>query len=136
MNNILIADDDKEDCFLIKKAVEKVRITTHVDFVKNGEEVITYFAQQHHRDQRPKLILLDLNMPRMDGREVLSIIKKDHQLKEIPVVILTTSQTEEDLHAAYYLGANSFITKPILFKELVKVIESLIFYWFHTVKLP
>ena len=138
---ILIADDDEDDRDMIRDALKESRLLNNLHCVKDGEELMDYL---HHRgkfeDQiknpLPGLILLDLNMPRMDGREALREIKTDPHLRQIPVIVLTTSQAEEDIFRTYELGVNSFITKPVSFEDLVKVIKTLGNYWFDIVELP
>jgi CheY-like chemotaxis protein len=139
--NILMADDDEEDCLFAKKAFDKSTIPTSISFVHDGEELIDYLKNQgNFKDKsttvRPDLILLDLNMPRKDGREALAEIKSDPDLHNILVIILTTSKQEEDIHNTYELGANSFICKPVDFEGMVKAIHTLIDYWFNIVQIP
>ncbi len=138
---ILIADDDEDDREMIQDAIKESRLINSIHCVKDGEEMMDYLQNLgKYKDQIknpfPGLILLDLNMPRMDGREALREIKTNLQLRQIPVVVLTTSQAEVDILRTYELGANSFITKPVLFGELVKVIKIIGHYWFEIVELP
>lgn len=138
---ILIADDDMDDCEMIRDALRESRLLNEVHFVHDGEQLLTFL---HHKRELsrleknllPGLILLDLNMPKMDGREVLIEIKKHPELHQIPIIVLTTSQAEEDIIRSYNLGANSFITKPIEFKTLVQVMRDIGRYWFEIVELP
>lgn len=138
---ILIADDDADDRLIAQEALEEVQLRNDIRFVKDGEELMDYL---NHREQyadiesspRPGLILLDLNMPRKDGREALQEIKSDPNLKRIPIVVLTTSKAEEDIYRSYDLGVNSFITKPVSFGALVEVMKTLKRYWFEIVELP
>jgi CheY-like chemotaxis protein len=138
---ILMADDDEDDRMLAREALEECRLANNLHFVEDGEELMDYLC---HRGQysisanspRPGLILLDLNMPRKDGREALQEIKADPDLRQIPIVILTTSQAEEDIYRTYDLGANSYITKPVTFESLVDVMKALGRYWFEIVELP
>ena len=138
---ILMADDDHDDCMLTKDALEEARLANDLQFVQDGEELMDYL---HRRGKyadpttspRPGLILLDLNMPKKDGREALTEIKADPDLRGIPVVVLTTSQAEEDVLRTYDLGANSFITKPVTFEALVDLVTVLGRYWFGIVELP
>ncbi len=138
---ILMAEDDEDDRLMTRDALEEANFPYKIRFVEDGVELIDYL---HHTGKyedpdgapRPELILLDLNMPRKGGRETLKEIKSDEELRRIPVVILTTSEAEVDITATYDLGANSYITKPVRFEGLVKAMESLSQYWFHTVKLP
>lgn len=138
---ILMADDDKEDCLLTKQALKSAMLANPIDFVHDGEELLDYLFrrgayQQPESSPRPNLILLDLNMPRKDGREALQEIKSDPDLCRIPVVVMTTSKAEEDILNTYDLGANSFISKPVTFDKLVKIIKTLNEYWFEIVRLP
>jgi CheY-like chemotaxis protein len=138
---ILIADDDADDRMLIKEAFQEIRLANCVEFVENGIELLAYLRREgKYKDQNtlcpPDLILLDLNMPRMDGREALQEIKADSQLRHLPVVVLTTSKSEEDIVRSYDLGAAGFITKPVTFAGLVEVIAGLGEYWIEIVKLP
>jgi len=138
---ILVADDDAEDRMLVKEALEENRLKNDLHFVENGEELIDYL---HNRGKftdkdvypTPGLILLDLNMPKKDGREALKEIKEDPHLRLIPVVVLTTSKAEEDILKTYNLGVSSFITKPVTFSALVDIMKTLSAYWFEIVKLP
>jgi CheY-like chemotaxis protein len=138
---ILMADDDQDDCLLVRKAFQASRLANDLRFVEDGEELMDYL---YHRGKytdalaapRPGLILLDLNMPRKDGREALKEIKDDANLRETPIVVLTTSKAEEDILRSYDLGANSYITKPVTFDGLCDVMKSLGKYWFEIVELP
>lgn len=138
---ILIADDDPDDRMLAIEAFEEARLLNDVRFVEDGEQLLDYLHRRGRyadpaRSPRPGLILLDLNMPRMDGREALVEIKRDPSLRRIPVVVLTTSAAEEDILRSYDLGVNSFITKPVSFAALVEKIQALGRYWFEVVELP
>lgn len=138
---ILMADDDAEDRMLAADALEEARLTNDIRFVEDGEELMDYLKRRGcYADvdsaPRPGMILLDLNMPRKDGREALIEIKADPELRTIPVVILTTSDADEDILRSYNLGAASFITKPVTFGGLVKVMLALKTYWFEIVALP
>lgn len=138
---ILIADDDIDDCQMIKEAFQESRLLNRLEFVSNGEELLDYV---NHRGKYsnaaehplPGLILLDLNMPRKDGRETLKELKNNPRFRQIPVVVLTTSQAEEDVIRTYNLGVNSFITKPVAFSSLVQIIGGIGRYWFEIVELP
>ncbi len=138
---ILIADDDPDDCQMIKEAFQESRLLNRLQFVSNGEELLDYvrhkgkFANAHDFPS-PGLILLDLNMPRKDGREALHELKSDPVLRQIPVIVLTTSQADEDIVRTYDLGVNSFITKPVAFSSLVQIIGDIGRYWFEIVELP
>ena len=137
---ILVADDDEDDRFLMEEALEENDFGA-VYFVEDGEELMDYL---HHSGQysslssfpRPNLILLDLNMPRKDGREALKEIKADPELRKIPVVVMTTSKAEEDILRTYNLGVNSYISKPTTFESMVETINTLGRYWFDIVQLP
>lgn len=138
---ILIADDDEDDRFLAEEALGESRLANNLRFVTDGEDLMDYLKRRDRyaaegSAPRPGLILLDLNMPRKDGREALAEIKADPELRRIPVVILTTSQAEEDIFRTYDLGANSFITKPVSFEGLVRVMRELQKYWIEIVELP
>ena len=138
---ILVADDDEDDRLMTKEAFEEVKILNDLIFVKDGVELMDYL---HRRGQyadpeqspRPGLILLDLNMPRMDGREALQEIKKNDQFRSIPVTIFTTSKAEQDIVRSYNLGVNCFITKPVTYSGLVDVVTKLNNFWFELVELP
>ena len=138
---ILMADDDSDDRLLTQRALEASRVVNDLRFVEDGEELMDYLLQRGgYADPdaapRPGLILLDLNMPRKDGREALAEIKKDPALHRIPVVVMTTSKAEEDVLRSYDLGANSYITKPVTFERLVDLMKTLGTYWIEFVKLP
>ena len=138
---ILMADDDPEDRLLAKDALVDAALATDIRFVSDGEELMDYLRGRARYGSaaaapRPSLILLDLNMPRKDGREALEEIKADPELRNIPVVILTTSHDHEDIANSYRAGANSYITKPVTFDKLVKTMEVLGEYWFDVVELP
>ena len=138
---ILYAEDDPEDRMLVEDAMEESRLVNEMHFVEDGEELMDYlyrrgkFANMSNAPL-PGLILLDLNMPKKDGREALKEIKADSHLRQIPVVILTTSRAEEDICLTYDLGANSFISKPATFEALVQIMKTLGKYWFEIVELP
>jgi CheY-like chemotaxis protein len=138
---ILLADDDEEDRMLAADALEESRVVNDFRFVTDGEELLDYLYRRGKYSEpgsapTPGLILLDLNMPKKDGREALREIKADPELRRIPVVVLTTSQAEEDIYRTYDLGANSFITKPVSFEGLVSVMRDIGRYWIEIVELP
>jgi CheY-like chemotaxis protein len=138
---VLMAEDDSDDRLLIKDAMAECRWDGDLRFVEDGEELLDYLSHRGRYSPPadapwPGLILLDLNMPRKDGREALREIKADAELRRIPVVVLTTSKAGTDIGRVYDLGANSFITKPIQFEALVNVMRALGQYWFNTVELP
>jgi two-component system, response regulator len=138
---VLLADDDEDDRMMTADAFREARLANELMCVTDGEELMDYL---HHRGKfappaaapRPGLILLDLNMPRKDGREALREIKSDPDLRSIAVVVLTTSETQEDIQQIYDLGAYSFISKPVTFEGLVTAIKVIGEYWFQIVKLP
>ena len=138
---ILIADDDAEDRMLILDALKESRLKNNVQCVENGEELMQYLQNKGKFSDKkkypmPGIILLDLNMPKKDGREALKEIKAEKKFKNIPIIILTTSKAEEDVLKTYNLGANSFITKPVTFTAMVDVMNTLKKYWFEIVELP
>jgi CheY-like chemotaxis protein len=137
---ILMADDDDDDRRLTREALLEGRLANDLRFVENGEELMDYLRRRgKYADAevpRPGLILLDLNMPRKDGRTVLKEIKGDPELRQIPVVVLTTSQADEDIFKSYDLGVNSYIIKPVTFEALVDILQTLEKYWFEIVELP
>ena len=135
---LLMAEDDPEDRMLVQKAFDLARLANTLTVVSNGEELLAYLRREgpYRAAERPDLLLLDLNMPRMDGREALRVIKADPELRTIPVVVLTTSSADEDIVRSYDLGVNSYIEKPVTFDKLVEVVKALGRYWFEIVKLP
>ena len=138
--SLLIADDDPDDRLLAEEAMAESRLANPLYFVQDGEELLDFLyrrgAYEVQNIPLPGLILLDLNMPRKDGREALREIKNDPQLRRIPIVILTTSEAEEDILRSYDLGVNSFIVKPVTFDGLVQVMTTIGLYWFGIVALP
>lgn len=137
---ILMADDDDDDYMLTQKALNESKLLNTLIRVKDGEELLDYLLGRgeynKENTQRPGVILLDLNMPRKDGREALKEIKSNPKLHDIPVVVFTTSKAEEDIYRSYQLGVNSFITKPVTFENLINVMKALGRYWFEIVELP
>ena len=138
---ILMADDDEDDRMFAQDALVEARLANHIDFVEDGEELMDFLRHRGKYENgnsptRPGLILLDLNMPRKDGREALKEIKADPKLRQIPVVVLTTSKAQEDIFRTYDLGVSSFITKPVSFEGLVDIMKTLSKYWFEIVTLP
>jgi CheY-like chemotaxis protein len=137
---ILMADDDADDRELAREALAESRVLNDLHAVGDGAELLDFLRHQgryeHQDTPRPDLILLDLNMPKLDGREALGVLKNDPKLRSIPVVILTTSRAEEDVARSYDLGANSFISKPVTFVGLVDVMRELGRYWVVIVELP
>jgi CheY-like chemotaxis protein len=139
---ILICDDDEDDRLLTQQALEVAHISSALRFVEDGEQLLDYlyrrgaFSGETAEAPRPGLILLDLNMPKLDGREALKTIKEDETLCDIPVVVLSTSRLDQDIARSYELGVNSFITKPITFAGLVEAMSVLGRYWLEIVELP
>ena len=136
---ILLAEDDPDDRLLLQEALQEGRLANELTCVEDGEELLDYLHQRGKwagGAPRPGLILLDLNMPKLDGREALRAIKADPSLRHIPVVVLTTSKAEEDVLRSYDLGANSFITKPVTFQSMVDLMRVLGRYWLEIVELP
>jgi CheY-like chemotaxis protein len=138
---ILLADDDEDDRLMTRDALRDARLHNPLRTVIDGVELMEYLRREGEyadpdESPRPGMILLDLNMPRMDGREALGAIKGDPELRSIPVVVLTTSKAEEDVVRSYDLGVNSFITKPVTFLGLVEVMKVFSRYWLEIVDLP
>jgi CheY-like chemotaxis protein len=139
---ILICDDDEDDRMLTQQALEDAHISNTLRFVEDGEQLLDYlyqrgaYAGEMGLAPRPGLILLDLNMPKVDGREALKVIKGDKTLHDIPVVVLSTSRLDQDIVRSYQLGVNSFITKPVTFSGLVDAMNVLGRYWLEIVELP
>lgn len=138
---ILVAEDDPDDRMLIQRALSKGVLANDVRMVEDGEELLAYLRREGTYSDpatspRPGLILLDLNMPRLSGREALRVIKSDERTRSIPVVILTTSQAETDILESYTTGANAYVTKPVTFDDLVRVVRAIDSFWFEVVSLP
>jgi CheY-like chemotaxis protein len=138
---ILMADDDSDDKMLTKEALIESRVLNELYFVDNGIELLEYLKGEEKYSDRtlypfPSIVLLDLNMPKMDGREALSAIKTDKNLRAVPVVILTTSKAEDDMRKGYDQGAASYITKPVTFEALVELMKTVGKYWVEFVELP
>lgn len=137
---ILMADDNDEGRHLAHEALREGKLTHELRCVVNGQELLDYLHRRNRYAQcdapRPGLILLDLNMPRPDGREVLAEIKRDPELRQIPIVVLTSSRAQEDVFRSYDLGVNSYIVKPMTFDALVDLLRLLGQYWFELVELP
>lgn len=141
MITILLADDDPDDRQLTRDAFKENRLANALVTVEDGEELMEYLHRRGKYKELentplPGLILLDLNMPRKDGREALKEIKAQPEFRRIPIVVLTTSKAEEDILRTYDLGVNSYITKPVTFKSLVEIVRVLGRYWFEVVELP
>jgi CheY-like chemotaxis protein len=138
---ILMADDDADDREMTHDAFVANRLANDLRFVEDGVELMDYFKRRGKyatagAAPTPGIILLDLNMPKKDGREALEEIKADPKLREIPVIVLTTSKEEEDIHRSYQLHANSYITKPVTFESLISLVSTLGKYWMEIVELP
>jgi len=136
--DILLVEDNPADIDLTKEALEECKIANNLYIVSDGENALAFLRKERNfRDKpRPDLILLDLNLPKIDGREILTEIKNDDNLKQIPVVILTTSESKEDITEMYKLHANCYITKPVDINQFIKVVQSIGDFWFSIVKLP
>jgi two-component system, chemotaxis family, response regulator Rcp1 len=135
---ILLIEDNAGDARLAMEALREARIKNQLTWLADGVEALAYLRRERRYASapRPDLILLDLNIPRKDGREVLAAIKNDEALRRIPVIILTTSQAQEDIHRAYQLSANSYISKPVDLDQFIAVVRSIEEFWFSTVTLP
>lgn len=138
---IHMADDDPDDRLLLSEAMEDAKVENPLDFTVDGEDLMRYLRREGEYEglqghPLPDLLLLDLNMPRKDGRECIAEIRGDESLKHIPIVVLTTSQADEDVLASYRLGVNSFITKPVTFDKLVETVRTMAEYWIRFVRLP
>ncbi|MDP5337828.1 MAG: response regulator [Nodularia sp. (in: cyanobacteria)] len=138
---ILMADDDEDDHILVREALAESQLPIDLHIVSNGEELLNYLHNRglysdKSQAPRPGLILLDLNMPQKNGLEVLKDIKTDPILRRIPVIVLSTSNDQQDIYQTYNLGANSFITKPVTFAALVEIMKNIGKYWFEIVQLP
>lgn len=138
---LIIAEDDEDDYFLTKSAFEKAGLSNELHWVKNGEELLALLRSRAAPSAAPSdagalLVILDLNMPRMDGREALARIKADPDLRRIPIIVMTTSNAEEDIVRSYDLGACSFIHKPVTFAAFVEAAGMLRRYWLEMVELP
>ena len=135
---ILLVEDNEGDVGLIEEVLEEAKIRNVLHVAKDGEEAILFLHREGKFSgaPRPDIILLDLNLPKKDGREVLKEVKEDSKLKNIPVVILTTSNAEKDIFRAYELHTNAYVTKPLDFDQFIKVVESIGNFWLEIVKLP
>ena len=135
---ILLVEDNPGDIRLIKEILKEGRINNNLNITEDGEEAMEFLRKEGEfaNSPRPDLILLDLNLPKKDGREVLEEIKEDENLRRIPVVVLTTSKAEKDILKSYDMHANSYITKPVDFDQFIKVIKSIEDFWLEVVKLP
>lgn len=138
---ILVAEDDADDRFLLETAFAEKGYQEKLTFVENGVELMEYLRNLHPDDQKkesalPGFILLDLNMPKKDGREVLKEIKEDPLFKKIPVIVFTTTKNENEVNRCYELGANTYVVKPVGFESLLQTIEDIRSYWFKTAQIP
>ncbi len=135
---ILLVEDNSGDARLAREALRDAKVRNNLTWISDGTEALAFLRREgkYHRAPRPDLILLDLNLPRKDGREVLTEIKADEKFRRIPVVILTTSQAEEDVLRAYHLNANCYITKPVDLDQFMKVVKTIEDFWLTIVKLP
>lgn len=136
--SILVVDDNEDDYEAVARAFKKVGLTNPVSLCTTGQEAVNFLKSRegHKSGEKPMLIMLDLNMPGMDGFQVLQRIREDASLKQIPVVIWTTSSNEKDIDTCYQLGANAFMQKPVVFDDLIESIRRLRQYWFETALLP
>lgn len=136
--NILLVEDDPGDVLITREALEEHKVMNNLYVVNNGEDAVSFLTGQgdHGDAPRPDLILLDLNLPRLDGREVLARIKTDEELRRIPVVVLTTSQAEEDVLRSYDLHANAYVTKPVDFEQFSRVVREIDDFFISIVRLP
>lgn len=135
---ILIAEDDADDRYLMKTALEETGITEDVKYVENGVEVLSFLesiTEENGEIHYPKFILLDLNMPKMDGREVLKKIKSNDAYRKIPVIVFSTTKNQLEVKRCYDLGANTYIVKPVSYDTLVETIREICTYWFNTATL-
>ena len=138
-HTILIADDDEDDCLLVREALREAGQEHELRVVRDGDELLGYLRRTEDggRDPpRPDLVLLDLKMPGKDGRQALRELKADPRLRDIPIVVLTTSSAGDDVSYCYAMGVNSYVTKPASFRGMVEVMRTLGRYWFEVVELP
>jgi CheY-like chemotaxis protein len=135
---VLLVEDDPGDVLMTQEAFDEHKVRNKLSVVSDGEEALAYLRRQgeHAEATRPDLILLDLNLPRVDGREVLQVIKEDADLRQIPVVVLTTSQADEDILRSYSLHANAYVTKPVDFDRFIAVVRQIDDFFVSVVKLP
>lgn len=135
---ILMVEDNPADVRLTREAFKDAKVLNNLNVVGDGEEAMTYLRKEgrYSGSPRPDLILLDLNLPKKDGREVLEEIKKDEDLKRIPIVVLTTSDNEKDILKAYNLHVNAYVTKPVVLDQFIRIVEAIEDFWLSVVKLP
>lgn len=133
---ILVAEDDSDDRFLLESAFKEKGYDDRIEFVENGVELIEFLGnihdKKHGHEHYPYFILLDLNMPKMDGREVLKEIKQHPVFKRIPIIVFTTTKNENEIRRCYELGANTYVVKPVSFDGLLRVLDDIRGYWFNT----
>jgi CheY-like chemotaxis protein len=134
--NILLVEDNEGDILLTVEALEEGRIANVINVARDGQEALDKLEESYHKGQLPDLILLDINLPKLNGHEVLEQLKQNEHFKHVPVIILSTSSSEMDILKSYKNHANCFITKPVEIDEFVKAIESIEDFWFSIVKLP
>ncbi|WP_247231807.1 response regulator [Telluribacter sp. SYSU D00476] len=133
--SILMADDDADDRFLVQAAFEDNNIPHHILFFEDGEQLLNHLSTTSG-DNAPSFILLDLNMPKRDGREVLKVLKSDKHLRSIPIIIFSTSKAPDDVNSSYFLGANSYVVKPSSYEHLKDVIQKISDFWLNTAMIP
>ena len=137
---ILVAEDDSDDRFLLQTAFKERGYDDNLEFVENGVELFDFLeniqGKKNHHDTYPYFILLDLNMPKKDGREVLKEIKQHPVFKKIPIIVFTTTKNENEIKRCYELGANTYVVKPVSFDGLLKVLDDIRAYWFNTAAIP
>jgi len=135
---ILLVEDNPGDVRLTREALKEGKVYNNLHWAKDGVEALEFLQRRgkHAKAPRPDIILLDLNLPKKDGREVLSVIKRDDELKQIPVVVLTTSKAEEDVLKSYELHANCYVTKPVDLEKFIHVVQSIDRFWLTVVTLP
>ncbi len=125
--SILLVEDDRVDAMTVKRALKEIKVTNRLDIVNNGEEALTFLKNSENK--KPGIILLDLNMPRMNGIEFLKIAKKDERLKKIPVIVLTTSKEDQDKVDSFNLGVSGYMIKPVDYRKFVEVVKTIDLYW-------
>jgi CheY-like chemotaxis protein len=135
---VLLVEDDPGDVLLIREAFEYNKVHNNLNVVSDGEQALAYLRREgeHEGASRPDLVLLDLNLPRKDGREVLAEVKQDPELRTIPIVVLTTSEAEEDVLKSYQLHANAYVTKPVDFERFVSIVRQIDDFFVSVVRLP
>jgi two-component system response regulator len=136
--DILLVEDDQADVELTREALKDSKLNINIHVVRDGVDALSFLRKQppYEKAPRPDLILLDINMPRKNGRETLQEVREDEHLRSIPVVVLTSSNSDDDIIKSYEIGANCYITKPVGFEQFVKVVKTIEKFWFTIVKLP